>query len=69
MDFSDAVFYVAAQFIGGISGVVIATHLLRGTPGDPAVRYAVTIPGRYGNATAFVAELTIDDHGTVRVQS
>ena len=51
MDFSDAVFYVAAQFIGGISGVVIAT--------DPAVRYVVTIPGRYGNATAFVAELTI----------
>jgi aquaporin Z len=59
MDFSDAVFYVAAQFIGGISGVVIATHLLRGAPGDAAVRYAVTIPGRYGNATAFVAEMTI----------
>ena len=69
MDFSDAVFYVAAQLIGGISGVVIATYLLLGAPGDPAVRYAVTIPGRYGNATAFVAELTIDDHGTVRVQS
>src|SRR5215510_16605971 len=50
MDFSDAVFYVAAQLIGGISGVVIATYLLLGAPGDPAVRYAVTIPGRYGNA-------------------
>ena len=59
MDFSDAVFYVAAQLIGGISGVVIATYLLLGAPGDPAVRYAVTIPGRYGNAAAFVAEMTI----------
>jgi aquaporin Z len=59
MDFSDAAFYVAAQFLGGISGVVIATQLLRGAPGDAAVRYAVTLPGRYGNATAFVAEMTI----------
>lgn len=59
MDFSDAAFYVAAQFLGGVSGVVIATQLLRGAPGDAAVRYAVTIPGRYGNATAFVAEMTI----------
>jgi aquaporin Z len=59
MDFADAAFYVAAQFLGGISGVVIATQLLRGAPGDAAVRYAVTIPGRYGNAAAFVAEMTI----------
>jgi aquaporin Z len=59
MDFSDAVFYVATQLIGGINGVVIATYLLLGAPGDPAVRYAVTIPGRYGNAAAFVAEMTI----------
>jgi aquaporin Z len=59
MDFSDAVFYIAAQFLGGIAGVAIATYLLRGAPGDAAVRYAVTIPGRYGNAIAFVAEMTI----------
>jgi aquaporin Z len=59
MDFSDAAFYIAAQFLGGIAGVAIATHLLRGAPGDAAVRYAVTIPGRYGNVIAFVAEMTI----------
>ena len=45
MDFSDAAFYVAAQFVGGMSGVVIATHVLGGAPSHPAVRYAVTVPG------------------------
>jgi len=59
MDFSDAAFYIAAQFVGGIIGVAIATHLLRGAPGHAAVRYAVTIPGKYGYASAFVAEMTI----------
>ncbi|HEY4311026.1 MAG TPA: aquaporin [Pirellulales bacterium] len=59
MDFSDAAFYVAAQFLGGIGGVVIATQLLRGAPGHAAVHYAVTLPGRYGNAIAFIAEMTI----------
>ena len=59
MDFSDAAFYIAAQFLGGIAGVAVATQFLLGAPGDAAVRYAVTIPGRYGNAIAFVAEMTI----------
>jgi aquaporin Z len=55
----DALFYAAAQFSGAISGVAIATYVLRGAPGSDAVRYAVTVPGVYGNAGAFVAELTI----------
>ena len=55
----DALFYAAAQFSGAISGVAIATYVPRGVPGSDAVRYAVTAPGVYGNAGAFVAELTI----------
>jgi aquaporin Z len=55
----DTVFYIAAQFLGAIAGVALATHVLRGAPGNQAVRYAVTAPGVYGNAVAFAAELTI----------
>src|SRR5262245_12169560 len=59
IDSSDAAFYVTAQFLGGMGGVAVATRVLAGAPGDAAVRYAVTIPGRYGTAAAFIAELTI----------
>jgi aquaporin Z len=55
----DALFYGAAQFFGATSGVAIATYILRGAPGHESVRYAVTLPGRYGNGVAFVAELAI----------
>ncbi len=54
----DASFYGVAQFLGAISGVAMATLLLRGAPGDGAVRYAVTA-GVYGWAVAFAAELAI----------
>ena len=59
VEFWDALFYAAGQFFGAISGVAIARYVLRGAPGNDAVRYAVTVPGAYGNAIAFVAELTI----------
>jgi aquaporin Z len=55
----DALFYYAAQFSGAISGVAIARFMLRGAPGHTAVRFAITAPGVYGRAAAFVAELTI----------
>src|SRR5262245_1415030 len=55
----DALFYAAAQFLGATSGVAIATYVLRGTPANSAVRYAVTVPGVYGNAAAFIGELMI----------
>jgi len=57
--FWDALFYTAAQFSGAVSGVGIATYLLQGAPENDAVRYAVTVPGVYGNVGAFVGELTI----------
>jgi aquaporin Z len=59
MEFWDAAYYVVAQFAGGIGGVAIAAYVLRGALGDGAVRYAVTVPGFYGDVGAFVAELTI----------
>lgn len=55
----DALFYAAAQFSGAICGVAIASFVLRGAPGNSAVRYAVTAPGVYGAAGAFIGELTI----------
>src|SRR6266851_9412356 len=59
VEFWDALFYGTAQFFGATSGVAIATYILRGAPGHESVRYAVTLPGRYGNGVAFVAELAI----------
>jgi aquaporin Z len=55
----DGIFYVVAQFIGGSLGVVIATLFLGSLLADPAVYYVATLPGSYGIAAAFVAELVI----------
>jgi aquaporin Z len=55
----DTWFYVIAQFVGAIAGVAIARFALRGALGNPAVRYAVTVPGVYGSTVAFVAEVAI----------
>jgi aquaporin Z len=55
----DAVFYSAAQLLGAVSGVAFASLVLQGAPAQKAVRYAATVPGIYGNAIAFVAEVTI----------
>ena len=55
----DAVFYCAAQLLGAIVGVALASLVLQGAPAHNAVRYAATIPGIYGDTIAFVAELAI----------
>jgi aquaporin Z len=55
----DALFYAAAQFAGATCGVAIAAYVLRGAPANSAVRYAVTVPGVYGSAGAFIGELMI----------
>jgi aquaporin Z len=54
----DAGFYVAAQFAGGLLGVLAAAALLRDAVAHPAVRYVVTA-GAYGAAVAFGAEAAI----------
>ena len=55
----DALFYGVAQFSGATAGIAAATVLLRGAPGNVAVRYAVTAPGAYGASVALVAEFAI----------
>ena len=55
----DAAFYVAAQFVGGLAGVVVSALLLGGLIRDPAVNFVVTAPGPAGPGTAFVAEMGI----------
>lgn len=53
----DAVCYVVFQFAGGIAGVAIAAMLLGHSIAVPSVNYAITVPGKYGTAAAFFAEL------------
>jgi aquaporin Z len=55
----DAAFYVMAQFIGGLIGVMVAAKLLGAVIADPTVNYAATLPGATGLAAAFVAEVLI----------
>jgi aquaporin Z len=55
----DAIFYVVAQFIGGSLGVLIAAVFLGSLLADPGVNYVATLPGRYGLAAAFAAEVII----------
>src|SRR5215813_10774633 len=56
----DAAFYILAQFVGGAAGVAIAARVLSHMlVADPAVTYAVTIPGAYGAGMAFLAEAVI----------
>lgn len=55
----DALFYVAAQFAGGLAGVLVARTALGGLLAHPSVDYAATLPGRWGAPVAFVAEAAI----------
>jgi len=55
----DAIWYVVAQFAGGIGGMVVAMQLIHRPLADPAVSYVVTRPGPRGPGVAFVAEVVI----------
>jgi MIP family channel proteins len=55
----DTVFYIAAQFLGGVAGVVAARTWLGAPVAHPAVHYAVTVPGAGGPLVAFGAEIVI----------
>lgn len=55
----DAVFYIVAQFIGGLLGVLLAARMLGEAIVHPSVNYVVTVPGMGGAIVAFVAELII----------
>jgi aquaporin Z len=55
----DAAFYILAQFIGGILGVVLSSLILKNTLSAPAVNYVATLPGNFGIGVAFLAEVGI----------
>lgn len=55
----DAMFYVLFQFLGGITGVLVAARLLGRVIAHPAVNYVTTEPGMWGAGVAFVAEMAI----------
>jgi aquaporin Z len=59
LELSDMLFYCAGQFLGALTGVAVGAYVLGGALGDAAVHYAVTAPGAYGDAVAFVAEVII----------
>jgi aquaporin Z len=55
----DAAFYALFQFIGGLGGILLA-RLLIGMPlADSPIHFVATLPGDFGNLTAFTAELGI----------
>jgi aquaporin Z len=55
----DAIFYVSAQFLGGLAGALLASHAMSSWASHPAVNYVVTAPGRAGVLIAFSAEVVI----------
>jgi aquaporin Z len=55
----DAIFYIAAQFLGAVSGVLIVAEFFREAVSHPAVRYVATTPGPRGPLLAFVAEIVM----------
>ena len=55
----DALFYVTAQFVGGLAGVLLVAAVLREMLAHPAVNYVATLPGSHGALAAWVAEVAI----------
>lgn len=55
----DAVFYVTAQFLGGIAGVALVATFLGRFLADPTVNFVTTTPGHSGLLKAFLGEAVI----------
>ncbi|PKN59398.1 MAG: hypothetical protein CVU56_00710 [Deltaproteobacteria bacterium HGW-Deltaproteobacteria-14] len=55
----DALFYIVAQFAGGLAGLGLARLALAGALADPHVNSVATVPGPHGLAAAFAAEVAI----------
>ena len=55
----DAFFYGAAQFAGGVAGVLLVSAVTREMLSHPAVNYVATLPGPLGVRAAFLAEVLI----------
>lgn len=55
----DALFYVLAQFAGGMLGVVLVAQIIGHAFADQPVQFVVTTPGEAGWRAALVAEFVI----------
>lgn len=55
----DAARYVVAQFAGGLGGVALVALVAGRWAGDPAVRFAVTVPGPSGPWAALAVEVAM----------
>jgi aquaporin Z len=55
----DAFFYILAQFVGGLVGLLFAVRLLGEAIADPSINYIITVPGGGGAKIAFIAEFSI----------
>ena len=55
----DGVFYVIAQFVGGLAGVLAISAVLGNAFRRPPVEFVVTVPGSAGPLIAFLAEFAI----------
>jgi aquaporin Z len=55
----DAAFYILAQFVGGVCGVLLSKLLLGAIITHPSVSYVTTVPGPAGVGIAFMAEAAI----------
>jgi aquaporin Z len=56
---TDAAFYVAFQFAGGLAGAFVVASLLGDRFVSPPVRAVATSPGQFGLVVAFAAEVVI----------
>jgi len=56
---ADALFYIVAQFVGGILGVAVVRWIFGAAFEGPPVSYVATLPGVAGPAVAFIAETGI----------
>lgn len=57
--FWDAAFYIIAQFVGAVIGVLIVSTLMGQLISHPSVNYVATLPSMVGNGIAFLAEFVI----------
>lgn len=55
----DAVFYVIAQFAGGVAGVALVAAVAGKLLAHPSVNYVATLPGSGGRGAAFLGEVII----------
>lgn len=55
----DGVFYIVAQFAGGLLGVAVAAVFFGRALAHPAVNYVATTPGAGGTSLAFLGEAAI----------